>query len=120
MKDRNPMNKTTRDAMRAIRSKDYKLILNLMPERPWCQYNGYKENGYPMLAELNVLNLKGQLTREQAKFLAPSRPDVELYDLRTDPHELKNLADDPAYTEHLGLKCRSHRVQVSRRYHHPR
>ena len=85
----------THDSMRAIRSKDYKLILNLMPERPWCQYNRYKENGYPMLAELNMLNLKGQLTPEQAAFLAPTKPEVELYDLRSDPHELKNLADHP-------------------------
>ena len=87
----------THDAMRAIRSKDYKLILNLMPERPWCQYNRYKENGYPMLAELNVLNLKGQLTPEQAAFLAPAKPEVELYDLRSDPYEVRNLADDPDY-----------------------
>ena len=87
----------THDSIRAIRSKDYKLILNLMPERPWCQYNRYKENGYPMLAELNVLNLKGQLTPEQAAFLAPTKPDVELYDLRSDPYEVKNLAEDPDY-----------------------
>ena len=62
----------THDAMRAIRSKDFKLILNLMPERPWCQFNRYKEGAYPMLAEMNVLNLKGQLTPEQAAFFAPT------------------------------------------------
>ena len=89
----------THDSMRAIRSEDYKLILNLMPERPWCQYNRYKEGAYPMLAEMNVLNLKGQLTPAQAAFLAPNKPEVELYDLRRDPHEVNNLADDPAYAE---------------------
>lgn len=89
----------THDAMRAIRSKDHKLILNLMPERPWCQYNRYKEGSYPVLAEMNVMNLKGKLTPEQAAFFAPSKPEVELFDLKSDPHEVHNVADDPAYAE---------------------
>lgn len=87
----------THDAMRAIRSKDYKLILNLMPERPWCQYNRYKEGAYPALAEMNVLNLLGELTPEQALFFASSKPPVELFDLRRDPHEVHNVADEPEY-----------------------
>jgi arylsulfatase A-like enzyme len=45
----------THDAMRAIRSEDHKLILNLMPERAWCQYSGYKEGAHPVLAEMNGL-----------------------------------------------------------------
>lgn len=87
----------THDSMRAIRSKDHKLILNLMPERPWCQYNRYKEGAYPVLAEMNILNLQGKLTPEQAAFFAPSKPPVELFDLKIDPHEVHNVADDPAY-----------------------
>ena len=87
----------THDAMRAIRSKDYKLIHNLMPERAWCQYNRYKEGGYPVLAEMNILNMEGKLTPEQAAFFAPTKPEYELFDLRKDPHEVNNVADDPAY-----------------------
>ncbi len=87
----------THDAMRAIRSKDHKLIVNLMPERPWCQYNRYKEGAYPVLAEMNVLNLKGKLTPQQATFFASTKPAVELFDLRRDPHEVNNVADDPDY-----------------------
>lgn len=87
----------THDSMRAIRSKDYKLILNLMPERPYCQYNRYKEGAYPVLAEMNVLNLKGKLTPQQAAFFAPSKREIELFDLRSDPHEVNNVADDPQY-----------------------
>jgi uncharacterized sulfatase len=89
----------THDSMRAIRSRDFKLILNLMPERPWCQYNRYKESAYPMLAEMNVLNLTGQLNAQQAAFFAPSKPPIELFDLRRDPHEVNNVADDPKYTQ---------------------
>ncbi len=87
----------THDAMRAIRSKDHKLILNLMPERPWLQYNRYKEGAYPVLAEMNILNLKGKLTPEQAAFFASTKPEIELFDLKADPFEVNNVADDPAY-----------------------
>lgn len=87
----------THDAMRTIRSHEYKLILNLMPERAWCQYSSYKEGSYPALAEMNVLNLKQQLTPAQAAFLAPNKPEVELFDLKKDPFEINNVADDPEY-----------------------
>lgn len=92
----------THDAMRAIRSKKYKLIQNLMPERPYLQYNEYKENSYPMLAEMNVMYLKGELTTEQAQFFALTKPVFELFDLEKDPFELNNLADNPEYAEVKG------------------
>ncbi|VGO22951.1 sulfatase family protein [Pontiella sulfatireligans] len=87
----------THDSMRAIRSHDFKLIQNLMPERPYLQYNFYKEGHYPMLAEMAVMYAKGTLTPAQAAFFAPTKPEVELYDLRTDPHETKNLAGNSKY-----------------------
>ena len=87
----------THDAMRAIRSKEFKLIHNLMPERPYCQFNRYKETSYPVLALLNVMNLKGELSPEQARFMAASKPEFELYDLKNDPYELINLADNIEY-----------------------
>lgn len=89
----------THDSMRAIRSHDHKLIVNLMPERPWCQYNRYKEASYPVLAEMNVLYMTGKLNAEQARFFASSKPEIELFDLRRDPYEVDNVADDPEYAE---------------------
>ena len=92
----------THDAMRSIRSKTHKLILNLMPERPYCQFSFYKEGAYPPLAEMSVLYLKGELTPAQAAFLAPRKPEIELFDLRKDPHEVHNVSDDPAYADVKG------------------
>ena len=66
-----------------------------MPERPWLQLNEYKERSYPMLAEMNVLNIQGKLNPAQAAFFAPSKPEFELFDIQKDPHEINNLADDP-------------------------
>jgi len=87
------------DSMRTIRSKDFKLILNLMPERPWLQFSRYKEQCYPMLAEMGAMHLRGELTPQQAAFYAPSKPEIELFDLKKDPHEVNNIADDPAFAE---------------------
>ncbi|AWW33065.1 sulfatase [Echinicola strongylocentroti] len=88
---------STHDAMRTIRSKEYKLIHNLMPERAWLQYSGYKEDNYPMLAEMSVMYLEGKLNEDQAKFFAPTKPEFELYHISKDPYELQNLAYDKAY-----------------------
>ncbi|MEM7479370.1 MAG: sulfatase [Planctomycetota bacterium] len=87
----------THDAMRAVRSRNHKLIVNLMPERPWCQYNKYKEGAYPALAEMNVLHMTGKLNEAQSRFFAASKPEIELFDLKADPHEINNVADDPEY-----------------------
>ena len=92
---------STHDAMRAIRSRNFKYILNLMPERAYCQFNDYKERAYPGLAVLNVLHLQGKLSPEQDAFMQSTKPPEELYDLRSDPHELHNLANDPAYAATL-------------------
>jgi arylsulfatase A-like enzyme len=92
---------STHDAMRAVRSKDFKLILNLIPQRAYCQFNDYKERSYPGLALLNVLHLEGKLPPGQDAFMQPSKPVEELYDLRQDPDELHNLAQDPAHASTL-------------------
>ena len=92
---------STHDAMRAIRSDRYKLIQNLMPERAYCQYNNYKERSYPVLALLNVMHLKGELTPEQDRFMDDSKPEIELYNLEADPYELSNLAND---AKHQAIK----------------
>ena len=87
------------DSMRTIRSKDFKLIQNLMPERPWLQFSRYKEQCYPMLAQMGAMHLRGELTPQQSAFFASSKPEFELFDLKKDPHEVNNIADDPAYAE---------------------
>ena len=107
---------STHDASRAIRSKKYKLIHNLMPERPYLQLNKYKERSYPTLAEMNVLFLQGKLNKEQEQFMASSKPIYELYDLQKDPHELNNLIDHDHYKEikeSLSIQLKAWREKIN-------
>jgi uncharacterized sulfatase len=91
----------TVDRIRCIRSQRHKYIRNYYPERPYTQFSGYKKLQYPALALMHVLHRQGNLTPEQAQFMAPTRPPEEFYDLQQDPFELYNLAGDPDHKEAL-------------------
>ncbi len=91
----------THDASRTVRSQDFRYILNLMPERAYFQFNGYKEKDYPGLAVMNVLHLENKLPPEQDAFMKASKPVEELYDIKNDPSEVHNLANDPKYAGKL-------------------
>lgn len=91
----------TDDRIRCVRTKQYKYIRNFFPERPYTYFNAYKKQAYPVLTLMQMLYEKGDLPPEQARFMEPTRPTEELYDLQKDPHEVHNLADDAEYKQIL-------------------
>jgi N-sulfoglucosamine sulfohydrolase len=91
----------TIDRIRCVRTERYKYIRNFMPERPYTQINRYKERSYPVLGLMKELHAAGKLTPVQALFMAPRKPDEELYDLRNDPYEIKNLAGSAEHEKPL-------------------
>ena len=91
----------TADRIRCVRSNQFKYLRNFYPDRPYTQLNAYKEHQYPPLAVMKLLYKQGRLTPAQARFMAPTRPPEELYDLKADPHELNNLAGEPKYAKIL-------------------
>jgi len=89
------------DRMRAIRTRQYKYILNYLPTIAYMQTNPYKERQYPTWDLVKEWNKEGKLNATQALFAAPEKPIEELYDLHADPDEVHNLANDSAHKEVL-------------------
>ena len=81
----------TVDRMRAVRTENFKYIRNFYPQRPYLQPNAYKDNK-PIIRQMRALHAAGALDQNQARIMALVRPPEELYDLRSDPNELNNLA----------------------------
>lgn len=77
---------------RSVRDDRYRYIHNFTPDRPFLQKNDYKERQYPVWNLLKQLDQEGKLTPEQKFLTAPTMPAEELYDLQSDPHQVKNLA----------------------------
>ena len=104
---------------RAIRTMDFLYIHNVKPDRwPMGVGPGYGKPNGPMPAfeklEQNTFAAFGDLDASPTKawiathrdgsanqryfdFAFGRRPAEELYDLRKDPHQIKNLVADPAY-----------------------
>jgi arylsulfatase A-like enzyme len=85
----------TVDRIRSVCSERYKYIRNHYPSRPYLQPNRYKDSKAVVQA-MRRLHAEKKLTPEQSLIMAATRPREEFYDLETDPHELHNIAADPA------------------------
>jgi N-sulfoglucosamine sulfohydrolase len=90
----------TYDVIRAVRDSRYKYIRNFQPEKPYAQYIDYMDQ-MPTLKEWRRLNKEGLLTGPQALFFQPTKPEEELYDTQSDPHEVVNLAGQPEHAATL-------------------
>jgi len=88
------------DLIRAVRDKRYKYIRNYMPYLSRGQDIDYM-NQMPTMQEMRRLNAEGKLEGPQKQYFEETKPVEELYDTATDPHEVKNLADDPKYKDVL-------------------
>ena len=90
----------TYDMIRAARDKRYKYIRNYHPEKPYAQRIAYMDL-MPTMQEWRRLAAEDKLTGPQKLFFADTKPVHELYDCDKDPHEINNLAYDPAYADVL-------------------
>ena len=88
------------DTIRAVRDDRFKYLRNYHPERGYYLPLTYREQ-MPIMQELLRLRDQDGLTEAQAQWFRESKPAEELFDTLADPHELTNLALDPAYNDNL-------------------
>ena len=90
----------TVDHLRSVRTKNFKYIRNFLPERPYLQPNAYKD-AKAIVKAIRQWDGEGKLNDIQKSVVRQRRPKEELFDLRNDPHELNNLAENPKYADKL-------------------
>ena len=91
----------TTDHMRSVRNADFLYIKNYRPDLPYTQTNMYKETQYPVLRLMFRMHKAGTLGPVPSLFMADTKPAEELYDVRSDPHNIVNLASDPKHSATL-------------------
>lgn len=87
------------DMMRSVRDERFRYIRNYMPHRIYAQHLGYLWM-MPAMKSWEEVFRDGQCDALQSVFFK-EKPPEELYDLREDPYEVKNLASDPKYKDVL-------------------
>jgi arylsulfatase A-like enzyme len=94
--------------IRAIRTADWKLILNLQPEFAHTTHIDKamaKDGGAYWRSWFDNAKTEPEAAAKVKRYHA--RPALELYDLKTDPYEQLNLAAEPAQAERVAeLKAR--------------
>lgn len=87
------------DRARAVRTEQFKYIRNDYPDLPLTpSADGWRG---PTADALRRLHAAKKLTPQQGRIFQAPRPAEELYDVRADPHEFRNLAGEAKYAETL-------------------
>lgn len=88
------------DRIRSLRDERFRYVRNFRPDLPYFQYLNYLDE-MPITKDWRRLAFEGKLNDVQKLFWSRTKPKEELYDLVSDPHEVKNLAGDPAQAKRL-------------------
>lgn len=101
------------DTMRSVADKRWLYIRNFRPDLPYVQPLDYmfQARGYQSWAKLAE---QGKLTDATSMFWG-SKPSEELYDMESDPDNVKNLAYDPAHratVERMRAALKRHTLDI--------
>lgn len=90
---------TEQNWRRAVRDDRFKYIRNQMPGDPYFEALPFRDS-QPSMRELWA-GLEAGTLPQAARILFEPLPEHQLYDTQADPHEINNLAEDPAYSNVL-------------------
>ncbi len=88
------------DRVRSVHDGRYQFIRNFRPELPPYMDIEYRKQ-QPMMKEILELRDAGKLNAVQMQWFRPNKPAEELYDVKSDPYQLTNIADQPQMATHL-------------------
>jgi len=88
------------DMTRSVLDGRFVYVKNFHPELPLIYRHKYREQMEMNMSLIN-LNKAGKLSGDAAYIFMKTKPVEELYDLKTDPYEINNLAGKAEYNEKL-------------------
>lgn len=101
------------DRVRAVFDGRFRYMKNYMPEKPYYQPLRYRMQ-IKGIAEMIKLRDEGKLTGLQMHWFRSNKPTEELFDLKNDPFEVNNIADDPKYASKLKELREQHEAWVKK------
>ncbi|HEY6167708.1 MAG TPA: sulfatase [Verrucomicrobiae bacterium] len=78
--------------IRSVRDARWRYIRNFSPGPTFASLNRYKEKCFPIMPLMRELAAQGKLKGAPAEVMKLHGPGEELYDIESDPHEIRNLA----------------------------
>ncbi len=88
------------DLARSARDERFLYIRHYHPHLSWNQPEFFSDQA-PIRQAITRLAGAGALNAAQMTYAGPSKPAEELFDTVTDPYQIRNLADSPAYVDVL-------------------
>lgn len=88
------------DMQRSVLDGQFVYIKNFMPQLPLVYRNSYREQ-IIMNSKLIEMDRQNELDEDAAYIFMKTKPREELYDLKTDPYEVHNLASNPDFKDKL-------------------
>lgn len=87
------------EVIRSVRDKRYRYILNFTCHKPYYQHMEYSEKS-PVMKEIRRVQKKDKVPEIVSLYTGDKKPQMELYDIKNDPHEINNLAYNSDYESH--------------------